>query len=286
MRIWITIISTLLLAAAGELVRELRCFQVTRYTVTSRKLSGLKTARKLIFLSDLHNYCYGKENEALFRAIAKEKPDLILVGGDMLLRKDASSYEHTVRFLSRLPAICPVYHANGNHEQKMKERPTRYKRSFRAYKRELEKAGIRFLENESVTVSWDGNQVRITGLEIPLRGYERWARNRIGAADIKKKIGKSKDVYEILLAHHPAHIQAYLDWGADLVLSGHYHGGVVRIPGIGGVVAPDFTFFPEYSGGCYRLGEAAAVVSKGLGVHSVPIRFFNPAEVVAVEISN
>ncbi len=113
MRIWITIISALLLAAAGELVRELRCFQVTRYTVTSRKLSGLKTARKIIFLSDLHNYCYGKENEALFRAIAKEKPDLILVGGDMLLRKDASSYEHTVRFLSRLPAICPVYHANG-----------------------------------------------------------------------------------------------------------------------------------------------------------------------------
>ena len=279
-----TIIGACLVAAIGELVRELRCFKVTHYTVTSRKLSGLQRARKIIFLSDLHNYCYGKENEPLYLAITREKPDLILVGGDMLLRKDESSYDHTVKFLSSLPAICPVYHANGNHEQKMKERPGKYKRSYRVYKSELEKAGIRFLENESVTVFWDNEKVRITGLEIPLRAYERRARNRIKAADIEKKAGRARDAYEILLAHHPAHIKAYSDWGADLILSGHYHGGVVRIPGIGGVIAPDFTLFPEYSGGRYRLGETAAVVSRGLGVHSVPVRFLNPAEVVVVEI--
>ena len=166
----------------------------------------------------------------------------------------------------------------------MKEYPWKYKRSFKAYKKELEKAGIRFLENESVTVLWDDEKIRITGLEIPLGGYERRARNRVKAADIEKKVGRAGEAYQILLAHHPAHIEAYLDWGADLILSGHYHGGVVGIPGIGGVIAPDFTLFPEYSGGCYRFGEEAAVVSRGLGVHSVPVRFLNPAEVVAVEI--
>lgn len=279
-----TIIGVFLLASIGELVRELRCFQVTRYKVTSRKLSGLRRKRKIIFLSDLHNYCYGTENEPLFHAIVREKPDLILVGGDMLLRRDESSYGHTVKFLSRLPAICPVYHANGNHEQKMKEYPWKYKRSYKAYKKELEKAGIHFLENESATVLWDDEKIRITGLEIPLWAYERRARNRVKASDIEKKAGRAGEAYEILLAHHPAHIKAYFDWGADLVLSGHYHGGVVRIPGAGGVIAPDFTLFPEYSGGCYRSGEAAAVVSRGLGVHSVPVRFLNPAEVVAVEL--
>lgn len=279
------IIGALLLLAAGELVRELRCFRVTRYKVTSKKLSGLIEPKKIVFLSDLHNYCYGRENESLFRTIEKEKPDLILIGGDMLLRRDPYSYEHSVKFLSRLPAICPVYHANGNHEQKMKECPGKYKRSFRDYKRLLERTGIHFLENESAAVDWDESKIRITGLEIPLCGYERWARNRLVKADIEEKIGEAGDAYEILMAHHPAHIRAYRDWGADLILSGHYHGGVVRIPGIGGVVAPDFTLFPEYSGGGYRLEEGFAVVSRGLGVHSVPVRFLNPAEVVVVEFS-
>ena len=269
--------------ALGELARELRCFHVTRYRIISQKLSNLKKPKKIIFLSDLHNYCYGKENEPLFRAVVREKPDLILVGGDMLLRKDHSSYEHTVKFLSRLPAVCPVYYANGNHEQKMKERPRKYKRSFWDYKRQLEKAGIRFLENESVTLLWDENRIRITGLEIPLLGYERWTRNRISKADIEARIGEAGEAYEILMAHHPAHIPAYHDWGADLILSGHYHGGVMRIPFIGGVVAPDFTLFPNYSGGCYEIGDGTAVVSKGLGVHSVPIRLFNPAEIVVME---
>ena len=246
------ILLAFMLLIAGEVARELRFFHVARYTVASRKLAGIKR-KKIIFLSDLHNYCYGRENEPLFRAIAKEKPDLILIGGDMLLRKDESSYGHTVKLLSRLPSVCPVYHANGNHEQKMKERPKKYKRSFGDYKRRLEKAGVRFLENESVTVKWGEGKVRITGLEIPLRGYERRARNRLHKADIEAKIGTSKDDYEILMAHHPAHIRAYRDWGADLILSGHYHGGVARIPGIGGVVAPDFTLFPEFSGGCYQV---------------------------------
>ena len=280
----IKMIAALALLAAGELARELRCFHVTRYCVASRKLSGLKAPRKIIFLSDLHNYCYGRENEPLFRAGAKEKPDLILVGGDMLLRKDHSSYGHTVKLLSRLSKVCPVYHANGNHEQKMKEKPRKYKRSFRDYKECLLKAGIHFLENESVTLMWDEKKIRITGLEIPLRGYERWARNRIGRDDIEDKIGEAGEDYEILLAHHPAHIPSYFDWGADLVLSGHYHGGVMRIPGIGGVIAPDFTLFPKYSGGCYKVGDGVAVVSKGLGVHSVPIRLFNPAEIVVLEL--
>ena len=277
------ILLAFMLLIAGEVARELRFFHVARYTVASRKLAGIKR-KKIIFLSDLHNYCYGRENEPLFRAIAKEKPDLILIGGDMLLRKDESSYGHTVKFLSRLPSICPVYHANGNHEQKMKERPKKYKRSFGDYKRRLEKAGVRFLENESVTVKWGEGKVRITGLEIPLRGYERRARNRLHKADIEAKIGTSKDDYEILMAHHPAHIRAYRDWGADLILSGHYHGGVARIPGIGGVVAPDFTLFPEFSGGCYQVGDAVAVVSKGLGVHSVAVRLLNPAEIVVIEL--
>lgn len=279
------IILAFLAILAGELLRELRSFRVTRYTIHSPKLAGLRETKKLVFLSDLHNYCYGRENEPLFAAIAKEKPDLILIGGDMLLRKGLSSYGNAVKLISRLPALCPVRHANGNHEQKMKEQPKKYRSSFQEYQRELQKAGVRFLENESETISLGEIPVRITGLEIPLWGYERWARHRLRISDVEARVGKAGEGYQILLAHHPGHMELYKEWGADLVLAGHYHGGVLRLPGIGGVVAPDFTLFPRYSGGCYRIGDAAAVVSRGLGVHSIPIRLFNPAEVVVVEIS-
>lgn len=267
-----------------EVIRELHVFRVVRYQVRHVKLAGLKRSRKLIFLSDLHNCCYGRENDKLFIAIENERPDLILIGGDMLLRRDGWSYGQTVEFICRLPKICKVYYANGNHEQKLKEWPERYRQSYKEYRKRLVRAGVHFLENESDTTRWDDVQIRITGLEIPLGNYERFGRRKLGVDELERRIGKAGGAYEILLAHHPGYARDYQRWGADLILSGHYHGGVVGIPG-GGVIAPDFRLFPEYSGGCYRIGDATAVVSRGLGAHSIPIRFMNPAEAVVVEVS-
>lgn len=268
-----------------EVIRELCCFQVTHYTAGSPKLAGLCRSRKIVFLSDLHNYRYGKKNKALYTAIEKEQPDLILIGGDMLIRSDGYTYEHTAEFLSGLPGICPVYYANGNHEQKLKERPGKYKQSYRDYKARLLKAGICFLENESEIFEWEGARIRVTGLEIPIHGYDYAPKGKIKKEDLEERIGDAGKAYEILLAHHPGHMKVYREWGADLILSGHYHGGVIRIPGVGGVIAPDFTLFPRYSGGCYQVDGACAVVSRGLGVHSVPARLFNSAEVVVVELN-
>ena len=104
-----------------ETARELRDFRLTKYRICSPKLNGIRGTKKIIFLSDLHNRMYGKENERLLKSIKNQHPDLILIGGDMLVRKDGNSYDRTVRFLEKLPAICPVYCANGNHEQKLKE---------------------------------------------------------------------------------------------------------------------------------------------------------------------
>lgn len=282
MRIIICIVLAVLVLAAGEIVRELFFFQVTHYAVPSVKLSGLKSPKKIIFLSDLHNYRYGKDNERLFRAVRKENPDLILVGGDMLVRADGNDYSHTVKFLSQLTRICKVYYVNGNHEQKMKEWQEKYEQSYEDYKVRLTRAGICFLENESEEVLWDGIRVRITGLEIPLKGYNYLKKNPIRIEEIESRIGKPERAYEILLAHNPAYMEVYQEWGADLVLCGHYHGGVVRIPGAGGVIAPDFTLFPRYSGGFYQFGNGAAIVGRGIGGHSIPIRLLNPAEIVVI----
>lgn len=268
-----------------EMIRELRDFRVTKYRICSQKLNGIKKEKKIIFLSDLHNRMYGEENERLLESIRNQHPDLILIGGDMLVRKDGNFYDKTVHFLAKLPGICPVYCANGNHEQKLKELPDKYEQSYEEYKKALTASGIHMLENASETVKLDEVPVKLSGLEIPLGAYARFGKKELSLKEITDRIGEHGDDYQILLAHHPGYMKEYLAYGADLILGGHYHGCVVQLPGIGGVISTNFTLFPKYSGGIYQEGEQTAVVSRGLGTHSVPLRLWNWPELIVLELS-
>ena len=268
-----------------EAYREQQYFKVTEDVVVSRRLNGLKKEKKIVFLSDLHNKEYGAGNERLLDAICKARPDLILIGGDMLVRKDGNSYDKTVHFLAKLPGICPVYCANGNHEQKLKELPDKYEQSYEEYKKALTASGIHMLENASETVKLDEVPVKLSGLEIPLGAYARFGKKELSLKEITDRIGEHGDDYQILLAHHPGYMKEYLAYGADLILGGHYHGCVVQLPGIGGVISTNFTLFPKYSGGIYQEGEQTAVVSRGLGTHSVPLRLWNWPELIVLELS-
>lgn len=283
MQMIIIILGVLCLVFFIENARELRTFRIRTYRIFSHKLKGIQKKR-IVFLSDLHNCSYGKNNGRLLAAVRRSRPDLILIGGDMLVRKNGTSYAKTLKFLTRLTAMCPVYYANGNHEQKLKEEPERYEQSYAAYKKHLEEAGIIFLENEAVIWKTGRARIRISGLEIPLSAYEKLGKRNLSVRQIEDRIGRSDPSYQILLAHNPAYVQQYEAWGADLVLSGHVHGGLVGLPWIGGVISPDFRLFPAYSAGIYRNPKTDVVVSRGLGVHSVPIRFMNPAELVVLEL--
>lgn len=268
-----------------EMIRELRDFRVTKYRICSQKLNGIKREKKIIFLSDLHNRMYGEENERLLESIRNQHPDLILIGGDMLVRKDGNFYDKTVHFLAKLPGICPVYCANGNHEQKLKELPDKYEQSYEEYKKALTASGIHMLENASETVKLEEVPVKLSGLEIPLGAYARFGKKELSLKEITDRIGEHGDDYQILLAHHPGYMKEYLAYGADLILGGHYHGCLVQLPGIGGVISTNFTLFPKYSGGIYQEGEQTAVVSRGLGTHSVPLRLWNWPELIVLELS-
>ena len=284
-KILLIIVAVFIVYCLIEMIRELRDFRVTKYRICSQKLNGIKREKKIIFLSDLHNRMYGEENERLLESIRNQHPDLILIGGDMLVRKDGNSYDKTVHFLAKLPGICPVYCANGNHEQKLKELPDKYEQSYEEYKKALTASGIHMLENASETVKLDEVPVKLSGLEIPLRAYARFGKKELSLKEITDRIGEHGDDYQILLAHHPGYMKEYLAYGADLILGGHYHGCVVQLPGIGGVISTNFTLFPKYSGGIYQEGEQTAVVSRGLGTHSVPLRLWNWPELIVLELS-
>ena len=274
-KIILIIVAVFIVYCLIEMIRELRDFRVTKYRICSQKLNGIKREKKIIFLSDLHNRMYGEENERLLESIRNQHPDLILIGGDMLVRKDGNSYDKTVHFLAKLPGICPVYCANGNHEQKLKELPDKYEQSYEEYKKALTASGIHMLENASETVKLEEVPVKLSGLEIPLGAYARFGRKELSLKEITDRIGEHGDDYQILLAHHPGYMKEYLAYGADLILGGHYHGCVVQLPGIGGVI----------SGGIYQEGEQTAVVSRGLGTHSVPLRLWNWPELIVLELS-
>lgn len=289
--VWIVIIlAVILVAALGiEIYREVHTFHVTRYTLSPARLSGMTRDINIVFLSDLHNKVYGSRNAALFRAVRREKPDLILIGGDMLIGKPDVPYDAALEFTGSLTELCPVIYACGNHEQRMKEEPEKYTYSYQEYKGALEKKGVIFLENKSLSVEAGKAKLNISGLELPMESYRKFRKEKIRGADVERCLGfcaddRKEDAYQILLAHNPSYMSAYKEWGADLVLSGHLHGGIVRIPGIGGIITPQAFLFPKYSGEMRVEGDQAVIVSKGLGTHTINIRLFNLPEVVSLQL--
>lgn len=286
------IIFLFILIAGGllglEIYRELHHFRVTHYTIESQKFKGFSRDLNLIFLSDLHNRVYGEKNEPLLQAIRNEKPDLILIGGDMLVGKEDASYDIALDFTSQLPQIAPVLYATGNHEQRMREKPEIYQAAYADYRQQLKDRGVLFLENGSCRIEAGTVLLEISGVELPSASYKKLKKLPIQASDIAEYLHKDSvsvtedSVYRILLAHNPAYMNAYKGWGPDLILSGHLHGGVMRLPGIGGVITPQAFLFPKYSGEMTKEGEQTIIVSRGLGTHTINIRLFNQPEVVSI----
>ena len=283
---WLILICVIIFIFITEWIREIVTFKVTHYNITSDKLHDLQRERKVVFLSDLHNNRYGKDNEKLLTAVKEQNPHLIVIGGDMLVGKADLSFRVAEKFVSKLTEICPVYYANGNHEQRMKVYTDTYGTMFQEYKEKLEKRGVNFIENTCAEINWDGCQIKIHGLEIPVQYYKKFRKQTLPVDVVREQIGKlDADCYNILLAHNPTYTKTYLEWGADLILSGHFHGGVVRIPKLGGIITPQWHMFPKYSGEITEKEGKYVVVSKGLGAHTLKIRFLNPAEVIVLHLN-
>ena len=283
---WLILIGVIIFICIAEWIREIVTFQVTHYNISIDKLNKLQHERKIVFLSDLHNNRYGKNNKKLLDAVKEQNPDLIVIGGDMLVGKANLSSKVAENFVSKLTEICPVYYANGNHEQRMKVYPETYGTMFQEYKDILEKNHVTFIENDCVNLNWDGCRLKLYGLEIPVTYYKKFRKQTLPVNIVEEQIGKPDESdYNILLAHNPTYTNTYLEWGADLILSGHFHGGVVRIPKLGGIITPQWHMFPKYSGELTEKNGKHVVVSKGLGAHTLKIRFLNPAEVIVLHLS-
>lgn len=247
--------------------------QTTVYDVkVPQEYSGLE-GYTIVQISDLHNARFGREQSRLIQAVTEQSPDMIVVTGD-LVDSSHTNVEVAMDFINQAVEIAPVYYVTGNHEGWLEG-------TYADLKAQLLQAGVVVLENEAFTVEIEGEVLSIAGTNDP----DMPGNNIVLAKQAIHSLMSELEGYAILLSHRPELFDTYVESDADLVFSGHYHGGQFRIPFIGGVVAPGAGLFPEYAEGTFTEGNTTMVVSRGLGNSVIPVRINNRPEVVVVRLT-
>lgn len=247
-----------------------RNIDVTRFTVSGapEAFSGFK----IVQISDLHNAEFGTDNQKLIDILKKEAPDAIVITGDLIDARRTNT-EIAESFARRCMEIADCYYVPGNHEARLGG-------TYDAFESALIADGVNVLRNGSVRIRKEMDAIRIIGVDDPAFAKASDAITNLDAA----LEALSSDDFTILLAHRPELIDEYSKWGIDLVLSGHAHGGQIRLPGIGGLYAPGQGFFPRYTSGNYTVGDTEMIVSRGIGNSAFPLRVNDRPEVVIVTL--
>lgn len=264
--------------------RENQHLVITRYQIYSKEIPRAFDGSKIAFLSDLHNNEFGEKNQRLKEALLTEKPDMVLIGGDMLIGKPGAPYSVPLELILWIKKHFSMVYGMGNHEYRVRQNTILYQTLYQEYAKALKKKGIAILDNERRYWEKDGQRIVIYGLTIGQYYYKPLKIEEMDKEYVTECLGKREQGFSILLAHNPVHFPAYAQWGASLVLAGHNHGGVMRLPLLGGVISPNYRIFPKYDVGEFHQGRSTMLLSAGLGSHTLPFRFFNPPELLIIQL--
>lgn len=268
---WIAMSVAVVLIALSFMAFDMR-LKVVKYAIESEKV---QTPTRIVFVADLHSCKYGENQSELIAAVEKAQPDVVLLGGDIF--EESMPHDNSLIFVEEIAKRYPCYSITGNHDFWSGDVPW--------LKTELHKMGVKVLEGECVEIGDTG--VQIVGVDDPTN----YGAGAIGYESMIEQLDRGfsqaeNEKYTVLLSHRPELIQTYLRYEPDLVLSGHAHGGQIRIPLVlNGLWAPDQGWLPEYAGGAYKLENTNFVVSRGLARESIDVpRVFNRPELVIVDI--
>ena len=243
----------------------------TRAELTLDGLPAGFDGYRIVHLSDLHGHEYGEGNADLISRVAAEKPDIIVMTGDLIDR--AAQLEMIPALADGLSAIAPTYYVTGNHEWATGTN------TVRALKPLLAEHGVTVLTNRYEILERNGDRIVLAGVDDP-NGFGDQKTPEALAAEIAEE---QPGLYTILLAHRNTEFGRYAAAGYDLVLSGHGHGGIVRLPFTDGLIGANRQFFPTHMAGLYTEGDSVLYVSRGLGNNTTPFPGFRP-EVVSLTL--
>lgn len=254
---------------------------ISKYKIVNNKIPREFNNYKIIHLSDFHNYKYiGDNNSTIIDKIDNEKPNIIVITGDMVNKYD-KKFDNFFSLVEALSGKYEMYYIVGNHEKRL----NCYYLNMIMTK--LKNLNVKVINNQKITLARKHACINLYGLDIPLSFYKTKNRplniEEIVSAELIKCKGKE---YNILLVHNPLYFDFYAKYNIDLTLAGHVHGGMIRIPFIGGLLSPERKFFPKYNSGIYDIDNKKLIVSRGMGHSSPGIRIFNMPEIVSITLQN
>lgn len=250
---------------------------VTNYAVASENLPKEFDGYKIAQISDLHNDEFGENNCELIQLLQEIRPDMIAITGD-LLDSRRTNVEKAYCFVEQAVKIAPCYYVTGNHESRKKE--------YLQLEEKMKKSGVIILRDAKTTIAKNGAEITVAGMDDPCF-YVKDDKFKTMPKSVHRRVSKlmaDKEGFLLMLSHRPEIFDVYCQYGVDVALTGHVHGGQIRIPGVGGVVAPNQGFLPKYDAGVFERGETKMVLSRGLGQSIIPFRVNNPPELVVVEL--
>ena len=243
---------------------------VTLYDVNSANLPEGFEGYRIVQLTDLHGAVFGQDNSRLIEKIRDQRPDMIALTGDIFDEDTDEGYAASL--CRQLIMIAPVYYVTGNHEWVLREK-------LSPILEELEHIGVKVLQNEYEKINRKGSTVVIAGAEDPNGPADMMTKQELCA-----KIKSETSDYIIMLSHRNSDFDLWTGEAVDLVLCGHAHGGVIRLPLIGGILVHREDLKRRQIGGCYTEGKTSMVVSRGMGNTGEILRLNNNPEIVVVEL--
>jgi len=260
------------LAASAALTswHDTTALSSTIYDIGSSVIPAGFEGFRIVQVSDLHQGRFGPGQSRLAAAIRRAAPDIIVFTGDLIDGDDTSP---ATQLIAALQGLAPMYYVTGNHEARTAAYDT-----FRIW---AGGHGVTVMDGCVRAITRGDDEIALLGIADP---------EVLGAQDDAAAIGRQLTELmpqaagrcRVLLAHRPEQMAVYAAYGIDLALTGHAHGGQIRLPGIGALFAPDQGLLPRYDHGIYTMAGTTMVLSRGLGCSVVPIRLFNPAELVTV----
>lgn len=272
--------SVILLTAIGAWLRHGNtAVDTSSFVLSDRAIPKAFDGFTIAQISDLHSTQFGKDQEKLTKRLTEAKPDIIVVTGDLLDSRRSCDVKIAVDTLRQMIKIAPVYYVTGNHESRIPD-------LYQGLERQMKDMGVCVLRSESAFLKRKNDKIQIIGMDDPAFYAKKHRQPPKSNMEMLKKLKclVHKDAYTVLLSHRPDLFDRYCKTGANLIFCGHAHGGQFRIPGIGGVYAPNQGLLPKYTEGCFVRNGAVMFVSRGLGNSLFPFRLNNPPEVVVVTL--
>ena len=272
-----SIICLLLILCGIYFYFENTTLEVSTYQIASNKIPNEFNNYKIIQISDFHNNTSSKLTKKIVEKIKNQKPNIIVITGD-LIDSTKTNVDIAIDMIKEIIEIAPIYYVTGNHEARTNE--------YDNLKSQMIELGVKILENEAQEIQLNNSTINILGINDPSFNKERDILDSEIVKSNMENIQYNKDNFTILLSHRPEVFKIYVEKNIDLVFTGHAHGGQIRLPFIGGIIAPNQGTFPEYTDGIYREKDTTMVVSRGIGNSIIPFRVNNRPELMIVELKS